>query len=795
MPSITRRRFVGATAAFAGFGLLSRIEADEPRPLAGTEPLTLEGDLSLKMVDGLHKYLDRALADAPKQRQKLWKLDTSSPEAYAKSVEPHRDRLRKIIGAVDERKKPVTMEFISSSTPIQPNPGAPVFPPKEPLAIAKGDGYSVYAVRWPVFDGLDGEGLLLQPDKEPKARVVAIPDADQSPEMLVGMAPGVKEENQFARGLAEQGCQVLMPVLIDRKDTWSGSAKLGRMTNQPHREFIYRMAYEMGRHIIGYEVQRVLAGVDWLHQQNSPPKKALMVWGYGEGGLIGLYASALDSRIDGFGAEGFYYSPGPDLWEEPIYRSVWGLLSEFGLAELTLLMGYRSIEWDSWPNDLVEIKGPPPARDGRSGAAPGRLTGKENFDSFLWEISGAKRAYGLKEFPLGEKEKSLREKLGISSDLAPKRRPPADTRKDFDPAVRLKRQFDQLVTFTQRLVQLSPDRRQEFFWNKVQPTGGLAPPARLEQFEKACEPLRKYFDEEVIGKAPEPSLPANPQTRLLFDEPKWKGYEVVLDLYPDVYAYGILTVPKDLASGGSNPPGKRPVVVCQHGLEGRPRDVVSPKTKTQYYNSFGSALADRGFVVFAPQNPYIGKNDFRQLQRKANPLKVSLFSFIVRQHERILDWLAGLPFVDPARIGFYGLSYGGKTAMRVPAILKRYCLSICSGDFNEWIWKNTSVDWRGSYMFTGEYEMFEFDLGHTFNYAEMAGLIAPRPFMVERGHDDGVGIDEWVAFEYAKVRRLYAKLGIPERTAIEFFNGGHVINGQGTFAFLHKHLNWPAPSQ
>ena len=25
--------------------------------------------------------------------------------------------------------------------------------------------------------------------------------------------------------------------------------------------------------------------------------------------------------------------------------------------------------------------------------------------------------------------------------------------------------------------------------------------------------------------------------------------------------------------------------------------------------------------------------------------------------------------------------------------------------------------------------------------------IAPRPFMVERGHDDGVGLDEWVAFE------------------------------------------------
>ena len=129
--------------------------------------------------------------------------------------------------------------------------------------------------------------------------------------------------------------------------------------------------------------------------------------------------------------------------------------------------------------------------------------------------------------------------------------------------------------------------------------------------------------------------------------------------------------------------------------------------------------------------------------------------------------------------------------MRVPALIPRYCLSICSADFNEWIKKNTTVDWRSSYLYTGEYEIFEYNLGHTFNYAEMAALIAPRPFMVERGHKDGVAPDEWVAYEYAKVRRLYAALGVPEKTEIEFFQGPHTINGKGTFDFLHRHLKWP----
>ena len=74
----------------------------------------------------------------------------------------------------------------------------------------------------------------------------------------------------------------------------------------------------------------------------------------------------------------------------------------------------------------------------------------------------------------------------------------------------------------------------------------------------------------------------------------------------------------------------------------------------------------------------------------------------------------------------------------------------------------------------------------------MAALIAPRPFMVERGHFDGVAPDETVAYEFAKVRNLYAaRLGIGDRTEIEFFVGPHTINGKGTFEFVDRWLKWP----
>ena len=162
---------------------------------------------------------------------------------------------------------------------------------------------------------------------------------------------------------------------------------------------------------------------------------------------------------------------------------------------------------------------------------------------------------------------------------------------------------------------------------------------------------------------------------------------------------------------------------------------------------------------------------------------------IAAQYQQVIDFLKRQSFVDGARIGLYGLSWGGKTAMRLPILVPDFSLAICSGDFNDWIWKTTSTRSPYSYVFQPEPYVFEFNLGMTYNYAEMAALIAPRPFMVERGHDDIVAPDHAIGHEFAKVRYLYeARLRLPERCRIEWFNGGHEIHAHGTFAFLQEHL-------
>src|SRR4051812_38706676 len=72
-------------------------------PLPGTKPLTTEGDLAAQMVAGIDKYLMRELEASVEKRKECWKRDFSSPEAYTKSLEPNRERLKKILGVVDAR--------------------------------------------------------------------------------------------------------------------------------------------------------------------------------------------------------------------------------------------------------------------------------------------------------------------------------------------------------------------------------------------------------------------------------------------------------------------------------------------------------------------------------------------------------------------------------------------------------------------------------------------------------------------------------------------------------------------
>jgi len=723
----------------------------------------MKGDIASNLVAGADRFLLRKLDESTAGRAQFWRRDFSSARAYEQSLSTNRQRLAHILGVRDQRVGRVEMELIA--TPTQSGP------------VARGQGYEVFAVRWPAFGDVHGEGLLLSPiGRAPVANIVAIPDADQTPEQLAGLTDGIVLESQFARRLAESGCRVVIPALISRRTEHEPS-----LTD---REFIYRPAYELGRHLIGYEIQKVFAAVDWMAAQGSNSSAKIGVIGWGEGGLLAFYAAALDSRIASLCVSG-YFDDRRKVWQQPVDRNVFGLLEQFGDAEVAAMIAPRSL--------IVEAARGPEVTVSAKHGAPGILVSPKledvhaEFERARALVEGLNPKPQLDMIvsdngtgPFGSEGAltALLAALSGEARLAPPGPPPEKLEPVIDLAAREARQLHELDRHSQWLLTESQYTRAKFM-DKLDTSSP-------QKFQQSADGYRDFFYRQVIGRFDGPLLPVNPRSRKTYDQPKWTGYEVVLDVFPDLIAYGILLVPKDL-----KPDERRPVVVCQHGLEGRPQETVTGNS--QYYHDFAAKLCERGFVTFAPQNLYIFGDRFRTLQRKANPLGKTLYSLMVPQHQQITDWLKTLPFVDPARIAFYGLSYGGKTAMRVPPLVTNYCLSICSGDFNEWVWKNASTRSPYSYVWGGEYEIFEFDLGSTFNYAEMAALIAPRPFMVERGHFDGVAPDETVAYEFAKVRHLYeARLGLREKCEIEWFTGPHTIHGQGTFDFLARNLNWPA---
>ncbi|WP_372933443.1 alpha/beta hydrolase family protein, partial [Mariniphaga sediminis] len=473
-----------------------------------------------------------------------------------------------------------------------------------------------------------------------------------------------------------------------------------------------------------------------------------------------------------------YFAPREKVWKEPIYRNVWGLLKEFGDAEIASLIAPRSfvVEYSKVP-DYDGSK-----NDGKEIEPPGELW-THSFDEVESEfnrisaLSGANIGERVlihneeKTVPFGS-EKAMNRFISMLGNMEPvalSEDTPNDSRKEFDSETRMGRMVEQMVGHTQLLLRDSEYKRQEF----------------VKKYTDQ-DKLRNYFREELTGWLNDDFSPANVRTKLFDDQPGYACYDVLMDVLPDVSLWGVLCIPKGIKEGE-----KRPVIVLQHGRGGNPLTALSEGSG---YYEVGRRLADRGFVVFTPFGNWTGETRFRWIDRIAKPAKNTLWSTIGRQHQQLIRWFSTLPFVDPSRIAIYGKSIGGQTASLAASMVPEYALSINCAYFNESARKETSVYFPTSFVFCVDSEMPMWNRGHTLEYAEMANrLIFPRPFMVEHGKKDGIAVPGWVEYEYAKVENFYEQTGKGDLTELDLHEGGHIINSVKTFPFLHKHLDWPEP--
>ena len=721
------------------------------QPLPGTDLLTTPAgwDCAEHNTRQITAFLDAKIAESEKHRAKHWNRQFADRSAYEQSVAKNRERLRYIIGVRDQRKPFDSPEFAATIT--------------SPALIAETGTHRFYAIRWAVFETFNGEGILAEPkSRNIKSVTIHIPNVGVTPEQVVG----IDERPDWLPAFHPAAdSRVIVPAIVDRSPF---------RPRLPYREFIYRAAFQNGRHIIGYEVQAILALVDWL-KKDAPVH--LTVEGYGDGGLLAMYAAAVDTRIDA-AIVGGYFTNRDRVCEEPIDRNVFGLLDQFGDAEIATLIAPRSLRILSVSVPELKWEMSQTTNYGQWGIAPGKII-HPDAKTVRQEIERAKKLVEPLRLPdnwiVFDEQNNAGKRLSFSF-ISEKRPNPKD---------RMLRIVEGMNRHTQDLLARAEFTRRDF-WKPLEDIQDANSP----EFAEKMEWYRDYFDKEVIGRLDERLVAPKPRSRKSQETGQFTMYEVELDVLGGITVYGFLLIPKGMKEGE-----KRGVVVCQHGLEGRPGSTAffgeRAYTSLGIPRSTGFArdLCERGYITFAPQGIFTGGDKFRFNQRQLNSLGKTLFSIMVPQHQQLVNWLGTLPFVEKEKIAFYGISYGGKTAMRVPPLVKGYCLSICSADFNTWNIKNASTLYPFSYVWSPEYEIFEFDMATTFDYSEMARLIAPRPFMVERGYRDNVGWNEFVAFEYAKAHAYYAyKLGMPDKIEIHWFEGGHQINGEGTYPFLDRFL-------
>jgi dienelactone hydrolase len=281
---------------------------------------------------------------------------------------------------------------------------------------------------------------------------------------------------------------------------------------------------------------------------------------------------------------------------------------------------------------------------------------------------------------------------------------------------------------------------------------------------------------------PWPALLERPQVTLSDRRERGGGlveHRVELEVAPGVRQHGYLLVP----------PGTQPkpavlvvfyapeVSVAYDGprpLTGQAKKMLTTGERGQG-RDFALQLARRGFVTLAVGTP--GDDAYKPLQSGARCQPLSYLAYIAANCHTVL---AQRPEVDPARIGVMGHSYGGKWAMFASCLYDKFACAVWSDGgvaFDET--RNAVNYWEPWYLGldpqqsrrpglvtaangrTGSYRAI-FESGHDLH--ELHALMAPRPFLVSGGSEDGAV--RWTALNHAVAVNRF--LGYEHRVAMTY---------------------------
>jgi dienelactone hydrolase len=288
----------------------------------------------------------------------------------------------------------------------------------------------------------------------------------------------------------------------------------------------------------------------------------------------------------------------------------------------------------------------------------------------------------------------------------------------------------------------------------------------------------------TLGPTPAP-VPLAVEVLDSVDCGSYQRDHVVYDSEEFMSVPAYLLVPHDRQTAS---PGPAVLAVHGHGPgKAEACGVVEPNDPP---NGYGHALAERGYVVLAPDLRTFGERsewnppdiyacNLQLVQASMlgyMPLALDLWDLA-----RGLDLLAEHPLVDPARIGMVGLSFGATCTLFLAALDERVAAAVVCCYFNAWQ-DCAPIPWNmcGSQVAPG--------IVNAFDHADLAAAVAPRPLLVVNGTEDDIFPVDAAVREMTKVRAVYDTLGASARVDHDVFDGGHRWNNDRAWPFLDRFL-------
>ena len=249
--------------------------------------------------------------------------------------------------------------------------------------------------------------------------------------------------------------------------------------------------------------------------------------------------------------------------------------------------------------------------------------------------------------------------------------------------------------------------------------------------------------------------------------------------------------------------GRLPAVLAFHGHGYGVKDIVglwedgTPRQCADgYHKDFAVALCRRGFLVAAPEISCFGErqNDFGYLAPLGSPvpstcahtsalawhLGGTALGMRVRDARRLVDYLATRPDVDISRLGAMGISGGGMHTLFSTCLDERIKACVVSGYF---------CTFRDSILAMSHcWCNFVPGLSRMGEMYDLAGLVAPRPMLVEAADRDNIFPIAAVRKSLEKARAIYRVFGQSDRVEADLFEGRHEISGRLAYDFLAKHF-------